>query len=160
MRCTRTLTGPRSFVTGLCLVFGMPVTSHAMCDLSVSSLNFGSYDALDHSPSDSVGTITYFCSQSVPMLTITINQSRNGNTFVRQLDKSDGGREDSLNYNVYLDPGRSSVWGDNTRGSQVLSIPNPIVGRQVDIPVYGRITGGQNSAGGNYTDTLTVTISY
>lgn len=156
---SRTLTGSRSVVTSLWLVFGLPATSHAMCDVSLSPLNFGSYDALDHSPSDSVGTITYYCSQSVPLLTITIDRTRSGNTFARQLDKSDG-REDSLNYNVYLDPGRSRIWGDNTRGSQALSIPNPVVGRPIDIPVYGRISGGQNAAVGSYTDTLTVTISY
>jgi len=147
-------------MVSLCLVLGIPAVSYALCDVSLSTLNFGGYDTLTNSPSDSVGTISYFCSQSVPMLTIAIDRGRGGAGPVRQLGKAGGAGNSILSYNIYLDPGRSRVWGDGTQGSQVLSIPNPAVGRRIDIPVYGHIAGGQNVAAGSYNDSLSVTISY
>jgi spore coat protein U-like protein len=72
-----------------------------------------------------------------------------------------------LVYNIYTDPGHTSVWGDGSGGSNEL---NGSVGlghglgnngtNTVNYTSYGRITAGQDVLPGTYMDLLTVTVTY
>jgi spore coat protein U-like protein len=77
----------------------------------------------------------------------------------RQLGRIGGGG--LLNYNVYLDAGRLSVWG-NSPGvdtmSQILNIPNKQT-RSATFVFYGRLFAVQDVRPGQYGDSLVVTIN-
>ena len=70
--------------------------------------------------------------------------------------KLSGGNE-FLNYNLYIDSGRTQIWGDGTVNTFTLS---DMVHKKTPWvpPVYGRIPPGQNVVIGTYNETLTVTI--
>jgi spore coat protein U-like protein len=60
---------------------------------------------------------------------------------------------DYINYNIYSDSGRSTSWSSLT--SQTGTGANQIV------TIYGRVPGTQSiTNAGNYSDQITVTISY
>jgi len=66
----------------------------------------------------------------------------------------------TLNYNLYLDAARTTIWGDGTGGTQNFFVRNPTNNQDVSIPLYGRIPAGQSTSAGNYSNTLTVTINF
>ncbi len=62
-----------------------------------------------------------------------------------------------MKYALYSDSGRTTVWG-NTVGTNTVSGTYAIA--QLPLTVYGSIPAGQSIPAGNYTDTVTVTITY
>ncbi len=94
--------------------------------------------------------------------TITISGSPNNgmsiNPRVMTISSTDPNK---LNYNVYTDAARTVIWNsvitggaDTITGSIKKNDPPNI------IPVYGKITALQDVGVGNYSDQLTVTITY
>jgi spore coat protein U-like protein len=63
---------------------------------------------------------------------------------------------DQLNYNLFVDASRVVVWGDGSGGSSTVAL----TAAAADIPVYGRVPGGQNVPAGSYIDTIVVTVTY
>ncbi len=157
----RTLTSARMILAAALVSMAIPGMAQAVCQINLSTLNFGSYDPLETSPVDSVGNLTYFCSQPVPFVTITIDRSGTENVHSRRMINNSGGQDtDALLYNIYLDAARTAIWGDGTQGSQIWSTPSPAVRTRVNVPIYGRIPAGQNIGVGSYGDTLMITINY
>ena len=157
----RTLTSARMILATALVSMAVPDMARAVCQINLSTLNFGNYDPLETSPVDSVGNLTYFCSQPVPIVTITIDRNGAGNMLNRRMNNNSSGQDaDALLYNIYLDAARTAIWGDGTRGSQIWSAPNPAVRTRINVPIYGRIPAGQNVGVGGYGDTLTITINY
>jgi spore coat protein U-like protein len=132
------------------------------CNVSATAVNFGTYNPLSGSPNDATGTITVSCQVSLIGLfvswTIALNSGSSGNYGARQMRSG----ANSLSYNLYTSAARSSVWGDGTGGTTVVSAnPFLIVGsNNVNYSVYGRISAGQDQAAGTYTDVITVTVTY
>lgn len=156
----RTLTSARIILAAALVSMAVPDMAQAVCQINLSTLIFGNYDPLETSPVDSVGNLTYFCSQPVPIVTITIDRSGGGNMLNRRMGHSGGQDADALLYNIYLDAARTAIWGDGTQGSQIWVAPNPPVRTSIQVPIYGRIPAGQNIGVGSYGDTLTITINY
>jgi spore coat protein U-like protein len=156
----RTLTNARMILAAALFSIAVPDMARAVCQITLSTLNFGSYDPLETSPVDSIGNLTYFCSQPVPIVTITIDRGGAGNVHNRRMVNSGGQHADALHYNVYLDAAQTTIWGDGTQGSQIWSAPNPAVRTRIDVPIYGRVPAGQNVGVGSYGDTLMITINY
>jgi spore coat protein U-like protein len=65
----------------------------------------------------------------------------------------------TLDYNLYLDASRSSVWGDGTGGTTTYQA-TALIETNTTVTIFGRIFGAQNAAVGTYSDSLVVTISY
>lgn len=61
-----------------------------------------------------------------------------------------------LNYDLYRDTGRTARWG-NTDPDDVHMTGD---GTAQDITVYGRMPAGQSGPVGDYTDTITVTVTF
>ncbi len=156
----RTLTSARMILVTALFSIAAPDMARAVCQINLSTLNFGNYDPLETSAVDSVGNLMYFCSQPVPFVTITIDRGGAGNVHNRHMVKSGGHGADALHYNVYLDAAQTTIWGDGTQGSQIWSAPSPAVRTRINVPIYGRIPAGQNVGVGSYGDTLTITINY
>lgn len=144
---------------GLCLQF-VPCVAHAfVCSVvSVSAVAFGSYNVFDSNALDSTGAFTYRCDDVTLSDSIVIQLSRgNSSSFVpRTLVQ--GSYE--LNYNLYLDAGRSIVWGDGSSGTSQYGPVVPADGSNVSLNVYGRIDAGQNARTGSYSDTVVVTVVF
>ena len=156
----RTLTSARMILAAALFSVAVPDLARAVCQINLSTLNFGIYDPLETMSLASVGNLTYFCSQPVPIVTITIDRGGAGNVHNRHMVKSGGHGADALHYNVYLDAAQTTIWGDGTQGSQIWSAPNPAVRTRINVPIYGRVPAGQNIGVGIYSDTLMITINY
>ena len=67
---------------------------------------------------------------------------------------------ETLDYNLYQDSTRTVIWGDGTGGSQTFVQPDPRLGVNIDVTVYGRIPAGQDVSSGAYSSTVTATIFF
>jgi spore coat protein U-like protein len=126
----------------------------AGCTLGSQSVVFGNYNPLNGSAIESVGYVNVNCDNGTPY---TIRLSAGGGSFSPRR-MANGAH--TLDYNLYTDTARTTVWGDGIAAGTV-SVSSSGTGATVDHPVYGRIPGSQTSAYiGGYTDTITVTLTF
>ncbi len=67
---------------------------------------------------------------------------------------------DQLFYNLYLDAGRTIIWGNGSAGTQAYIIKNPPNNQDINVPIFGRVPALQNAGEGAYSDTITVTLMF
>lgn len=134
----------------------------ARCSVSASGVDFGDYDVFALAPTDSTGTITVTCEGLVIALeSYTIKIGRGGGHGDFSSRTMNSGSH-ALLYNLYTDPAYTTVWGDGTGVSSVVS-DSYLIGLFTvtrNYTVYGRIPAGQDASVGNYSDTLIVTVNY
>ena len=131
----------------------------ATCSIgSVLSLSFGNYDVFSGSALDSAGSVSYRCDNVSVLDTIMIQLSRGSSAsfFPRTLQQG----ADQLQYNLYLDPSRSTVWGDGSSGTSQYGPIAPPDASSVLLNIYGRVPERQNVRAGSYADTVVVTIVF
>lgn len=132
------------------------------CSVSATAVNFGTYNPLSGSAAQSTGTVTVDCQVLLVGLfvswTVTLSSGASGSYVARQLQSG----ANALSYNLYTNAARTSVWGDGSNGTSVISAnPFLVVGSNtVNYTVYGSIPAAQDRPAGSYTDTLTVTMTY
>jgi spore coat protein U-like protein len=122
----------------------------ATCTISPQSVSFGNYDPLSVQPLDGVGNIAVRCDAETSF-TITFS-SGTGSYAVRRMTSG----ANALEYNLFTDPSRLTVWGDGTAGSATVGA----TASSAEEAVYGRIAARQNVPAGTYTDVVVVTITY
>lgn len=90
--------------------------------------------------------------------TVALNTG-NSSSFAPRLLGSGGSH---LTYNLYTSAAYSSVWGDGSGTTTLVSDQRTlIVGSNISsYTVYGRIPAGQDAAAGTYLDTIVVTVNY
>ncbi len=143
----------------LILIFFWTVNSEAACSINATSMNFGSYDVFSPAPLDSTSTVTVACDSFTFFISIAIGTSPNSGLFnPRQMKHLTG--PDLLNYNVYTNASRTTIWGDGTGGTGFGFIFFVPPNRTRIRTVYGRIPPSQDIPAGPYGDTLTVTITW
>jgi len=122
----------------------------AACTVSATPLAFGNYvgDALD-----GTSTITVNCGNGVAY-GVELSAGSGSPTSTTRAMASSGG--DPLDYEIYTDAGRSTVWAVGASGSQ----PGTGTGADQSLTAYGRIPSGQSAPAGSYTDALTITVTY
>jgi spore coat protein U-like protein len=151
---------------GILIAFWIAVTlfpfSHArtvsaVCTVSTAPADFGSYDVLLTVAQDIVTSITVDCNEAPPVIaTISVGPSPNSGGFDPRQMKLSGGSE-FINYNLYVDPGRTQIWGDGS--GSTFTISNKVTKNKSWIAsIYGRIPPGQDVSVGTYSETLTVVI--
>jgi spore coat protein U-like protein len=147
----------RLFVALLCLLLG--AEARAACTVSATGVAFGSYDVFVATPRDSTGTVTVRCDQAPPAdVVVAIGPSGTSGGFIPRQMRS-ASSPDRLNYNLFTNAGRSTVWGDGAAGTSTVLLKNVTRNRPVVTTIYGRIPPGQDVSVGSYSDTLTVTIT-
>ena len=139
--------------------FQVTATINSSCTVSGTALNFGSsIDPLAAAtPIDATSALSVKCTNTTPY-TVALNAGANAggaSVFSARTMKSG---TNSLAYQLYLDSGRSSVWGDSTNTSSTVSGTG--TGNTQSLTIYGRLPSLANVVPGSYTDTVTVTISY
>ena len=148
----------------------LPAHAATTCNGSNISLAFGPYDVASPTSFDTQTAMTISCTRTnTPgdnspgkvVVTVGVGASQtSGSIQNRQLGRSGGGAV--LNYNVYLDAGRLSVWGNSPgvdTASQTLNIPNKGT-RTATFTFFGRIFALQDVTPGFYNDSLLVTVNY
>jgi len=132
--------------------------AHGVCNVTATSVNFGTYDVFVTTPDDSTGTITIVCDRNTSPVRTSIGPSPNSGGFnPRQMRRTPGVVR--LNYNLFTNAARTTIWGDGTAGTSTVS-SNARRNRPVTLTVYGRIPAEQDVRIGSYSETLTVTITY
>jgi spore coat protein U-like protein len=64
-----------------------------------------------------------------------------------------------LAYNLFVDPGYATVWGDGTAGSAPsVAVPGGL--KPARIPVYGALAPRQFVESGSYSDDLYVSLDF
>lgn len=118
---------------------------------SASNLNFGSVDGvLDHNV-DSNSTITVTCTQNTSFK-VGLNDGLNPSGTTRRMRGTAG----YIPYELYQDASRSTRWGNDSSSW----IQTAGVGTPQTLTVYGRVRPQTMPGGGNYQDTIVVTVTY
>jgi spore coat protein U-like protein len=132
------------------LAIAAPCAHAAGCSVSTVGLNFGNYDVFSTLDDDITGTINVSCQAST---SYTISLSSGSGTYSARTLLSAG---NLLNYNLYLDPTRLTIWGDGSATTGTVSGS----GTTGSYTVYGRIPARQNVVVGIYADIVTVTVTF
>jgi len=139
---------------GLVLFFQIPNALANCAFTSVTGVNFGVYDVFSTNPNNNgVGSMTVNCRGTTTSFVIALSSGLS-NSFLTRTMKSGSS---VLNYNLYTNAVRNSVWGDGTVGSVTQSgLGN---GKTV-LNIFGQIFSGQDAKVGLYSDTLFMTVSF
>ena len=129
----------------------------AVCTVSTAPADFGTYNVLLPGAHDIVTSITVDCNETPPPdVTISVGPSPNSGGFDPRQMKLSGGSE-FLNYNLYIDSGRTQIWGDGS--GSTFTLTDKVFKKATWIAsVYGRIPPEQDISVGSYSETLLVTI--
>ena len=143
-------------VVALGVILALAGPAHSACTIGTSPLSFGIYNVFAGTPLDSTGSLTYLCTP--PSVSIQIALDRGGAPTFNPRRMLKG--SEVLNYNLYLNAARTTIWGDGTGGSQAFTDHTPPFRRTVVVPIYGRIPALQDVSAGTYSNTITATVQF
>lgn len=127
------------------------------CELSTSPVAFGTVTPSLTGVADATGSVDVVCTKNTPYV-LDLSTGGNSATYGARQMAGGGGNTDLLAYNLYTSAPRTAVWGDTTEStSQVLGTGT---GASVSHAVYGRLSRNQFISPDNYTDVVTVTVTY
>ncbi len=133
------------------------------CTIGTAFIAFPAYDPVNsHAavPNDQTGDIVIRCTKGASGITVGLgNGANNTGTQRRMVNTADA--TVTVDYEVYQEPGRTSIWGPGD-GGQVRTGPDLNgTGANVTVTMYGRIPPHQLQAtAGTYNDTLVSTILF
>lgn len=126
------------------------------CVISTAAVAFGPYDPVDVNAAtdlDGTGTVTIACTKGATA-TVGLGLGSNASGTTRRMTDGSG---NFLTYELYQEVGHSTVW--NT-GAGLLSPAAAPSKAPRDFTVYGEVTGNQDIAAGNYTDTVVASVNF
>jgi len=140
------------FVAAVVVCFAAAGKMQAQCSwiTPMTTMDFGVYNVFG-GVSNATTTGSVRC---IGNLNVTIS-STTGAAGVYNPRKMSG----TASYNVYIDAGRSLIWGNGTGGSNQDPFTNTGT-RTWTITEFGRVPAAQDLAPGIYNDSLTVTVAY
>lgn len=138
--------------------FQVGATILVACQVTGSTLSFGgNLDPLQVTgPVDAATNLSVTCTNTTPYnvaLSAGTNAGGPGAFGARTMKSG----TNSLPYQLYLDAGRTQVWGDGNASGTYSGTGS---GSAQLLTVYGRLPSLAGVAPGNYNDTVTVTITY
>ncbi len=146
--------------TGIALPGPARACTLCSCSVSTTGVSFGTYDPTSAAPGDASGTVAVNCTGVVSLfgsVEISASAGASGNAAQRSLRQG----AEALNYNLYVDPARSVVFGNGAGGTQTITAPlNGLLLFNQNAPIYGRIPARQWARTGSYSDTIVITIVY
>lgn len=131
-------------------------TVTANCTVSAGNLAFGNVNAVSGSNYDATATLSIACTNgSGWTAAATVGGGPSATFATRRMTAG----ANTLNYTIYTDSGRTTVWGDGTSSSSLISGTGN--GSTQSVTVYGRVPSGQTTVpAGSYADSVTVTVTY
>ncbi len=146
------------FIVSLMLVVTALAAGSAMgeeCTISTTAASFGTYDVFNTSPLDTTGSVVFNCGDNA---NVHITLDKGGASTFNSRRMLTGSVE--LNYNLYTDAARTTIWGDGSGGTTFYSNPSTPSNQNVTVMVYGRIPARQDVSAGSYTNTVIATINF
>lgn len=142
--------------------FNVTATVNATCSVTATDVAFGIVDPLATTAATATGTVVATCTNGSAY---TIDLSAGAGTYA-QRTMSNG--SSTLDYNLYNDATYTSVLGDGTGSTVLISASAPDLGTAgtgnggaQTYTVYGQLPLPQATATtGSYTDTINVTLNY
>lgn len=127
------------------------------CTISTrANVVFGNYSVYTATPVTATGRIRINCNAATNSVTVDLSRGNAPSFIPRYMLKG----IEHLNYNLYLDAARTTIWGDNTGGTVHYGPTNPPNGTNVTIRIYGQIPALQDVSAGAYTDSITATANF
>ena len=131
-------------------------TVTADCTVSTSALAFGNVNVISGSNVDGTGGISVTCTNGTAWSASAGVGAGSGASFT---DRRMTSGSNLLGYNLYTSSAYSTVWGDGTGSTGLLSGTGN--GSAQAVTVYGRVGSGQTGVpAGSYADTVAVTVTY
>ncbi len=133
------------------------------CTIGTAVVAFAPYDPVNANATvadDQTGDIIIRCTKGTTGITIDLGNGAHNTGRQRQMvNLTSSGT--LINYEVYQEPGRTSVWGAGDGGAVRSGADLNGTGNFVAVTMYGRIPPGQLAAvAGAYSDTLVSTINF
>lgn len=137
--------------------FGVSASVAANCLVTTTNLAFGAYTGV--ATLTGTSDVDVRCTSGLPY---TVKLSAGGGTYANRLLASGG---NSLQYNLYTGSGYTSIWGDGTTSTSVVTGTGAGMasGSATTHTVYGQLPDNaynQAAPVGSYADTITVTVEY
>jgi spore coat protein U-like protein len=147
-----------AFAATTTTTFQVTANVAAQCNVSAANLAFGVVDPLGGNVDQST-TVTVKCTKN-SAYTVGLNAGATAGATIAQRLMANGA--DTMQYNLYTDAGRTTVWGNSAAAPAWVSGTGAGLGTAQVLTVYGRVPTGQtNLAVGSYTETaVTVTVTY
>jgi spore coat protein U-like protein len=134
--------------------FTVNVTITAQCLInSASTLGFGTQGVLSANV-DQTSTIVVQCTDTT---TYDIGLDAGTGTGASVATRKLTGGGATINYRLYSDAGRTTVWGNTVSTDTVNATGN---GAAQSYTVYGRVPAQTTPAPAAYSDTITITVTY
>jgi spore coat protein U-like protein len=134
------------------------------CTVSAGALAFGVYPANSAAPVTATGTFSVTCTatgsgSATVSGTLSLSTGSSGQFATRTMRAGTS----VLDYNIYVTPAYSQIFGDGTAGTYELTESGTVTAGQiyqVGGALYGRIPARQDVAPGSYVDTIVMTVVY
>lgn len=136
--------------------FQVTATVAATCTVSSTSVSFGTINPAATGTATATGGISATCTKSTPY-TLAVNAG-SGTFASRTMSGATSGNTDKLAYNLYKDSGYTTVLGDGTNSTSTIASTG--TGAAQSFTTYGSLALNQYITPDNYSDNLTVTLSY
>jgi len=131
-------------------------TVDAVCSMTSSPLNIGTYDATTDSDTTATGSISYSCSDGTTTASIALDKgTTTGGTISQRLMAGTGSNTDTLEYNIYQDSSHATLWGDGSTGT--VETDN---NASDTISYYVKVPDHQYVAADSYSDSVTATLTF
>jgi spore coat protein U-like protein len=137
------------------------VTVTKQCTIGTFNLIFPNYDPFGGAVTQNAA-ISVTCTKGT-VATVTMGAGANASGAQRRMQR--GATGEFLNYEVYLDAARTTVWNATNVKSGTSSSKNSAVAlafgaNAADNNAYGEVAGNQDVTPGVYNDTLQATVNF
>ena len=157
------LSAPSAHAASASSSFPVSAAVAAVCSISTANLNFGNYDPIGANaatPLDIDGSVTVTCTKG-SQVWIDLNPGTHAASAVGTTRAMQSGASDFLSYELFSNAGRTTVWGvGNPPGGSGFAPALAANKNPRSFTIFGRVPAAQDSAVGNYTDTVQATVNF
>jgi spore coat protein U-like protein len=141
--------------------FGVSAVVNPNCLVTATDLAFGGYDGT--AAKTGTAGISVRCTSGASFSVALNAGTTTGGTFAQRLLAGSGANR--LQYNLYTTVGATTIWGDNSTGTGIMSGTGGGMasGSAVPFTVFGVLPDNafnQGAPSGNYSDSILVTVTY
>jgi spore coat protein U-like protein len=134
--------------------FSASATVTNNCNINASNIAFPAAGLLNGTLS-ATGTITAQCANG-DAFRISLNGGTSGQAAARKMQLTSGNA--TVAYQIYADQNYATPWGDSSGGTS--TVTGVGTGNVASFTMYGRVLPQSTPQPGNYSDTITATISF
>ena len=134
------------------------VAEAGACHITATQIDFGQFDPFHGAKTQSVGSITYRCSNNVTNVRITLSPGQSKNSSQRLLSRAGGGTP--IPYILTLDASQTQIWGDGFGATSLYMVGAAPAHTDIRVPVYAYLASTTLPAVGLYSDTISVLLTW